>query len=76
MTKKEGKMKAQIETGLTMVSKEQVHDKDLLSTGLGQDGLENLGQFNHGFAKGKPISNLEKCKKDFARSRALHTSSS
>lgn len=76
MTKKEGKMKAQIEMGLTMVSKEQVHDKDLLSTGLGQDGLENLGQFNQGFAKGKPISNLVKGKKDFARSRAFHTSSS
>lgn len=50
--------------------------KDLMSTGLGHDRLENLDWFSHGSMIVKPNSISVKGKKDFARNRALHTNSS
>lgn len=74
-SKNEGNRKAQFETGLNMLHKEQTNAKESMSMGLGHVGLENQGRFYHGFVKGKPNSNSMKGKKDFARSRALHVNS-
>lgn len=76
MSKNKGKRKAQVETSLNLLSKEQVNAKDLMSTSLGHDRLKNLDRFNHGSVIVKPNSISVKGKKDFARSRALYTNSS
>lgn len=62
--------------GLNLLSKEQVNAKDLMNTDLGHDSLENLDRISHGSVIVKPKSISVKGKKDFARSRALHTNSS
>lgn len=72
MCTSKGKRKAHFESGLSLLSKEKVNDKDVRSTGLGHDSLEEVGQFTYGTLKAKPNSNSVKGKKDFARSRATH----
>ncbi|KAK4605286.1 hypothetical protein RGQ29_013380 [Quercus rubra] len=75
ISKNESKRKAHLDSGLNMVSKEQVIVKKDLSTSLGRDGLGSQGRFSYGSANGKPNSNSVKGKKEVARSRNLHVNS-